>query len=218
MKHTWKMSPSAGNGLLYRVACCLFLLCLAIAGCQVTPPVVKVGLVAPFSGEYRELGYDVIYSARLAVREINNAGGVGGVHLALVALDDRGEAETARQMAGSLAVDPDVVVVLGHWLVDTTEAARPTYLAHGLALIEMGQPPLGTIPPENLPQDFRASYEAVTPFDEVAGPYAGSAYDAMYLVVAAIREAGSDVDRGSIGSLLPELQIQGITGSTIYQP
>jgi len=36
-----------------------------------TQPVVKIGLVAPFEGRYRPIGYEAIYAARLAIREIN---------------------------------------------------------------------------------------------------------------------------------------------------
>ena len=53
------------------ILCVLFLM-LAVIGCQArSPQVVKVGLVAPFEGEQRDLGYDGIYAARLAVREFN---------------------------------------------------------------------------------------------------------------------------------------------------
>ena len=43
-----------------------------------TRPVIKIGLVAPFEGRYREIGEEIIYAVRLAVREANKAGGVDG--------------------------------------------------------------------------------------------------------------------------------------------
>ncbi len=60
-----------------------------------TQPVVKIGLVAPFEGRYRPIGYEAIYAARLAIREINARGGINGHRIELVALDDRGEPEKA---------------------------------------------------------------------------------------------------------------------------
>ena len=51
-------------------------------------PTVKIGLVAPFEGRYRYVGYDVFYAVRLALQEVNAAGGVGGYHVELVAYDD----------------------------------------------------------------------------------------------------------------------------------
>jgi len=52
-------------------------------------PTVKLGMVAPFEGLYRAVGYDALYAVKLAVREANAAGGVGGYRLEMVALDDR---------------------------------------------------------------------------------------------------------------------------------
>ncbi|HFC11696.1 MAG TPA: hypothetical protein ENJ56_02535, partial [Anaerolineae bacterium] len=62
---------------------CFLLLTLLLAGCasvdfadvSSVDPVVKIGLVAPFEGEQRVIGYDVIYATRLAVRQVNTAGG-----------------------------------------------------------------------------------------------------------------------------------------------
>jgi ABC-type branched-subunit amino acid transport system substrate-binding protein len=96
---------------------------------------VKIGLVAPFEGRYRDVGYEVIYAVRLAVREVNAAGGVGGHSLALQALDDAGDPAQAVEQARKLAADPDVVGVLGHWLEATTIAAAPSYARAGLPLL-----------------------------------------------------------------------------------
>ncbi|MCA9973855.1 MAG: ABC transporter substrate-binding protein, partial [Anaerolineales bacterium] len=96
-----------------------FLLLILLTGCASTAPVVKIGLVGPFEGQRRAIGYDVIYSARLAVREVNAAGGIDGVRVALVALDDSGDPRLARETAAALVVDPAVVAVIGHWSPET---------------------------------------------------------------------------------------------------
>ncbi len=102
------------------------------------PRVVKIGLVAPFEGRDRPIGYDAIYAARLAVRQINEAGGAGGWKLALVAYDDRGEAAMARAAARNLLTDENVVAVIGHYRQSTTEAAAPLYAQDSLSLIVIG--------------------------------------------------------------------------------
>jgi ABC-type branched-subunit amino acid transport system substrate-binding protein len=121
---------------VFRIACSvwrgalifLFPSTLFLASClPVTRPVVKLGLVAPFEGRYRNLGYEVIYAVRLAVREANEAGGVAGYSVELVALDDSGDRELAAEQARKLATDPQVVAVVGHWLNGTTAAAAPEY-------------------------------------------------------------------------------------------
>lgn len=102
------------------------------------PRVIKIGLVAPFEGRYRYIGYDAIYAARLAVREINAAGGVGGWLLELVAYDDRAEPELARATARSLVADSDVIAVIGHYRQASTVAASAIYAEAEIPLLLVG--------------------------------------------------------------------------------
>jgi ABC-type branched-subunit amino acid transport system substrate-binding protein len=185
------------------------LLLIFLTGCASVDPVIKIGLVAPFEGEGRAIGYDVIYSARLAVREINEAGGIGGYRVALVALDDSGDPELARQTAESLAIDPKVVAVVGHWLPETTAVAAPIYAQAKLPFIPMGQPPFGATDPTSLSPEFRQAYEAVTPFEETAGPYAATTYDAFQLLWQALEkgeQTGGKLDRAAVAAALAGLE------------
>ncbi|MFP4345964.1 MAG: ABC transporter substrate-binding protein [Anaerolineales bacterium] len=117
----------------------LLLLPALVAGCVPRlPPVVKIGLIAPFEGRYRYLGYDAVYAARLAVREINAAGGAGGQRLELVAYDDRGAPQLARVAARNLAVDPAVVAVIGDYRQESTAAAAEVLADAGIPLVAIG--------------------------------------------------------------------------------
>ena len=110
--------------------------CLLLTACfPVTRPVVKIALVAPFEGRYREVGYEINYSVRLAVREANQNGGVAGYSIGLLAFDDSGDPDMAMAQARKVASDPQVIAVLGHWLDSTTLAAVPEYDAAGIPLI-----------------------------------------------------------------------------------
>lgn len=104
----------------------------------VSRPVVKIALVAPFEGRYRNVGYEVIYAVRLAVREANASGGAAGYSIELLALDDSGDAEAAVEQARKIATDPQVVGVIGHWLGANTTAAAPEYEVAGLPLLATG--------------------------------------------------------------------------------
>ncbi len=115
-----------------------FLLCVLTACVPALPRVIKIGLAAPFEGRYRSIGYDAIYAARLAVREINAAGGVNGWQLELVAYDDRADLEMSRAAARNLLTDPDVVAVIGHYRQETTAAAGEFYMAGEMPLIALG--------------------------------------------------------------------------------
>jgi len=120
----------------------LVLLTVGLVACAVpgaTRPTVKIGLVAPFEGRYREVGYSLFAAVRLALREINAAGGIGERNrrysVELIAYDDGADPDQARQQAEKLAVDPQVVVVIGHFREETTRAAQPVYAAEGLPML-----------------------------------------------------------------------------------
>jgi ABC-type branched-subunit amino acid transport system substrate-binding protein len=202
----WRKYRTAGEGKIedlrlkstrpiFNLQSLIFILFLLTA-CASVDPVVKVGLVAPFEGENRAIGYDAIYSARLAVREVNAAGGIGGCRVALVALDDSSDPELAQEAAQALTADPAIVAVVGHWLPETTAAAAPIYDQANLPLIAVGVPPFLAGDPAERPPAFHAAYEAVTPFEETAGPYAGATYDAFQLLWRAL-EVSEQTD-GSI--------------------
>jgi len=65
--------------------------------------------------------------AELAVSEINERGGVRGRLIELQPADDRGQAETAMQLARRFRDDRSVVAVIGHADDVTTLAAAPFY-------------------------------------------------------------------------------------------
>ncbi|MDX1613887.1 MAG: ABC transporter substrate-binding protein [Candidatus Promineifilaceae bacterium] len=194
---------------------------VAMSGaCGGVDPVLEIGLAAPFEGRYRDVGYDVVYSARLVIREVNAAGGVGPYRVELVALDDFGEPERAWQTAETFLVDPDVVAVIGHWLPETTATAERVYEAGGLAHVPAGAEPLGPYPVQGLSDRFRSDYQAVTPFDEQAGPYAGPAYDGMYLIIEAMRTAWQEhgrINRQTVLEALERATVDGVTGP-VYKP
>jgi branched-chain amino acid transport system substrate-binding protein len=118
--------------------------CFALAGCGLskgdllphsTPPVVKIGLVAPFERRYRTLGYEALHAVKWALRERNDRGGVAGAMVELVALNDGAEPAASAFQAHKLAVDPDVVGVIGPFTGDTLLAAAPIYEEQGLPAV-----------------------------------------------------------------------------------
>lgn len=95
----------------------------------------KIGLVAPFEGRYRYVGYDVFYAVRLALHEANEAGGTGGYYVELVAYDDGADVVMAVEQARKLAADPEVVAAIGHFREETTGAASSAYAEAGIPLV-----------------------------------------------------------------------------------
>ena len=125
----WRVLPQLTFAILFTLTACLP---------PSLPRVIKIGLVAPFEGRYRHVGYDAIYAARLAVREINAAGGVAGWSLELVAYDDRADTELAQVTARNLVSDPDVVAVIGHYRQASTDAASAVYAEAEMPLLVVG--------------------------------------------------------------------------------
>lgn len=99
---------------------------------------IKIGLVAPFEGLYRPIGYQALAAAKLAVRQHNDAGGANGYLIEVVALNDNQDAAVAAQRAREMVVDPDIMGVIGHFGSQTTLAALPVYRQAGLALVVPG--------------------------------------------------------------------------------
>ncbi|HRT31584.1 MAG TPA: ABC transporter substrate-binding protein [Anaerolineae bacterium] len=180
------------------------------------PPVVKIGLVAPFEGADRDVGYEAIYAARLAVREINAAGGAGA-RLELVAYDDRADADFAVTAARNLATDGDVVAAIGHFRPESTAAACPVYAEAGLPLLALGAEDETYPLPETLDgtADWIAAYRAVGPYTPVPGVWALPTYEAVYTLAEAIAAAGAagEPDRGAVAAALPRIARQGFLGT-----
>ena len=134
-------SVQSGLGRLGRVLCaaCCVVLLVACSLPGSVKPTVKIGLSAPFEGLHRDLGYEALHAVRLAVRQRNDAGGLGGRYLVeLVALNDFNEAEEAVVQARKMAVDPGVMGVLGGWSPVAAQAAVPEYKRLGLAFLSHG--------------------------------------------------------------------------------
>lgn len=99
------------------------------------PPTVKIGLVAPFEGLYRNTGYDVLFAVKQAIAERNEGEGLNGYRVELVALNDFNDPAEAARQAQALAADAGVVGVVGHFSAEATLAALPVYHQAGLVLV-----------------------------------------------------------------------------------
>lgn len=67
--------------------------------------------------------------------EINRAGGISGVPLKVIIVDDDNTPETAAQVARELVKNDSVIGVIGHFGSDATLAAAPIYQEAGLVMI-----------------------------------------------------------------------------------
>ena len=101
--------------------------------CSGTRPVLKIGLVAPFEGVGRPLGYEALQGVKLAIAQWNARGGPGGYMVELVALNDSNDVQEARLQAEELLVDPAILGVIAGWNAETAGAIAPILSQRGLA-------------------------------------------------------------------------------------
>jgi ABC-type branched-subunit amino acid transport system substrate-binding protein len=85
----------------------LLLAALIVTGCAGGRDPLRVALLAPFEGRYREVGYDLLYAVRLGLADAPQGGA-----LSLLAVDDGGTSDTALMRARALVRDSSVRAVL----------------------------------------------------------------------------------------------------------
>ena len=107
-----------------------------LAACSNTiPDVMKIGVAGPLTGNKSPQGQDLLNGVKLAVDELNKQGfKVKGktVTLEIVAVDDRANPETGKEVARQL-VDAGVVAVVGHFNSGVSIPAAPIYAEKGIA-------------------------------------------------------------------------------------
>lgn len=86
---------------------------------------IKIGLVAPLSGDNGTYGTKQEKGYQLAMEEINGAGGVKGAQLVLETYDDGGDASTAASGTQKFADDDSIMAIGGSCLTSCTAAMLP---------------------------------------------------------------------------------------------
>jgi len=95
------------------------LLASAVAGCRTAPsvPTVHIGLIAELSGDLPAVGASSRNAAELAVREINDAGGIAigetSYRVELAVEDNASKADQSAAAAQKLASNSDIVAFVG---------------------------------------------------------------------------------------------------------
>ncbi len=94
---------------------CVVMLAAVMAGCGAKsddPSVLKIGGIGPLTGDYATYGVSVKQGAEIAVKEINEAGGINGMQIELMFEDDATDAEAAKNAYNKL-MDDGMDVSLG---------------------------------------------------------------------------------------------------------
>ena len=114
-----------------------------LPGCDSVPSTIKIGVAQPLTGNLAALGQDLLNGVNLAVEELNKEGfKVNGktVTFEVIAVDDRANAETGKEVAKQL-VDAGVVAVIGHLNSGVSIAAAPIYAEKHIAQMAISTNP-----------------------------------------------------------------------------
>lgn len=107
---------------------------LFLVSCRKELPVIKIGMSINLSGRGGLAGEYIRDGALLAVREINEQGGINGRLLRLIVKDDQNTIEGIRRADSALAAE-NVKIVIGHSTSQNTVAAYPFLMDKKVLLI-----------------------------------------------------------------------------------
>lgn len=175
---------------------------LFLQGCDSPPSTIKIGVAQPLSGNLAALGQDLLNGVNLAVAELNKEGfRVKGklVTLEVVAMDDRANADTGKEVARQL-VDSGVVAVIGHLNSGVSIAAAPIYAEKNIAQMAISTNPKFT------QLGFSTTFRLVandTLQAKAIGSFSGSKFQATkYAVLDDSTPYGKDLAAGAIKELV----------------
>jgi ABC-type branched-subunit amino acid transport system substrate-binding protein len=124
---------------LLAVAVALSLLIIPAAGCgpTETEETIKIGCLLDLSGELAPMGAKMLDGARMAVDEINAAGGVLGRDIELVEEDGATDPAKGFDRVKKLVEIDGVQVIVGPMITPTSELSIPYAQEHKIPLITM---------------------------------------------------------------------------------
>lgn len=150
---------------------------------------VKIGVMAPVTGQWASEGQDMVNIVKLLAEEINRAGGAGGHKIIIEVGDDGGDPKTAA-LAAQRLVTSGVVAVIGTYGSAVTEATQDIYDEDGVLQIATGSTSI-RLTEKGLPLFFRTC-----PRDDDQGRVMARHVQAMGFKKAALVHDNSSYAKG----------------------
>lgn len=97
-----------------------------------TGDTIKVVVAGPMTGKAAQWGESMKNGVNLAVKEINDSGGILGKKVEVQIEDDKGDPKEAVNVAQRISTSNDVAGVIGHFTSGATMAASPIYQKAGI--------------------------------------------------------------------------------------
>ncbi len=157
---------------------------------------VKIGVIAPLSGDLSALGEGIQHSVELAVKQANDTNAIPGWKIEVSAVDDEGKAEVGKNASTKLAGDDKVIGVVGNLNSSVSQQTQPVFAAAKITQIS----PANTNPSLTIGADAKNPKRAYPTYfrtcttDAVQGPFA-----AQYLASKGITKVATIHDKKTYG-------------------
>ncbi len=155
--------------------------------------VVKIGVIAPLTGDLSALGLGIKNSVDLAIKEANDKGTIPGWTIELAAEDDEAKPDVGKNAATKLAGDDAVAGVVGTLNSSVALQTQPVLAAANIIQVS----PANTNPALTKGDDGKRLYPTyfrTCTTDAVQGPFA-----AQYLLGAGITKVATVNDKKAYG-------------------
>lgn len=110
----------------------LVLVVLMMFGAVAAADTIKIGMLEDLSGDFSLCGTYKSHAMELAIKEINEAGGLLGKQLELIAPDCQSDNQRYQEMARKLILEDEVDVIMGGFSSASREAIRPIMDEYGM--------------------------------------------------------------------------------------
>ena len=137
---------------------------------------VKIGVIAPLSGDLSALGLGIKNGVQLAIDQANEEGKVEGWKIEIAAEDDTAKADVGAQVASKLASDKDVIGVVGTLNSSVALQVAPILEQANIVMVSPANTGVELTGRDNLASQTRRykNYYRVATTDDVQGPFAAN--------------------------------------------
>lgn len=169
----------------------LMLFVMAVVSLSAVAENIKVGLISSLSGPVAIYGQTTYNGIKLAVEQLNAAGGINGNKIELIVEDDKGDPAEAVTAAKRLISEKKVVAILGPIISTTCLAVAPIAQQNGVPMLT----PTGTNTKITEAGDYVARTCFIDPFQ--GGVMATFGIDTLKAKTAVvIKDVNSDYSEG----------------------
>jgi branched-chain amino acid transport system substrate-binding protein len=200
---------NAGFGVITCLAVFLFmgLLTPQLASGELAGKEIRIGFACGLTGSCRDWCKNNLIAAEMAIEEINNTGGIGGLPIKLMVGDTASNPAEAANMVRKLAMDDKVLAILGPFYSSECEVAFPVANELKVAAISQASSKPG-IGAANRPYGFRNAPDEATMSKPVVKKFKQKYNIESVVIVHDVKDAVSR----ALGTVVfpPILQKQGI--------